>query len=288
MKFGSNLFESRSTANPQMAHIVMRTLAVCGPMEESRLRNLIRPDAVVAGTEDQWHSTLAVLQDLGILQNAPELDLMISFEVQADRRIDLPQFQMAFRRVLIQHSHMSIEEGQKPSDLAIGLLWLSMVDDEAVFKSFSGGSTSPELSLRDLVLTDAFGNNEQWNSFRRWANALGILRLLPREQVCPDFTRAMAELLARHPGEYSASAFVELLNAEFLTLQDPVLLGWYRSRNPQFEPTMLSSQVSRSLLNLEARGLLTLKNENDAGDHLTISGAERPFNYVMTGATSNV
>lgn len=271
MNLDLNLFTSNLTANPHLAHVILRTLAVFGPMPLLNLERMVRPAEVVTGGNDAWTATLDVLTGLDLIRFDSDVTLNVAFTVGEDRSVDVPRFQGTVRRQLVNHSLVAIQSGREPSDLAQGLIWTSLLSGSEIFdSSYGSGDESPEKLLQRYGLVGAIPNQDRWRAFLRWASALGFLRSVSPSEYTVDYTDVVRDVLLGQTGRCSVSDFRTVLNEQVITMQNPGVAQWFRSGGQVVSTEELPRPVSWALARLRSGGLIDWKLLDDAGDAVVI------------------
>lgn len=275
MNLDLNFFTSNLTSHPHLAHIILRTLAVFGPMPVTNVVRMVRPTEVVRGGIDAWTATLDVLVELDAIRIDGDVTLEVEFIVGDDRSVDVPRFQGTLRRQLVKHSIAAIESGRTPSDLGQGLFWLSLLAGTERFdSSYSNGDESPEKLLQRFGLVGAILNQERWRAFLRWASALGFLRTVSSSDYTVDYTDVVKGLLPEHTNRLPLIDFRTALNEQVLTSQNPVVAQWFRLGGRDAPTGELPKPVSWALARLRSGGLLSWTLLDDARGAVVIAYSE--------------
>lgn len=237
----------------------MRALAAYGPMPETDLSLLLRPIGLTE-KKDEWADSLQVLQELALIDRGDN-SIGVAEGVMANTAGDGPrEFRLVVRTALLLHARSSIVAGDQPNDLAQGLFWLSLVPHEALW--VNGDDPHMVSSLTTRGFRDAIKNKEQWNSFARWARALGLISSGGRNS--PDFSVALRDALPASKQSVSISELLQQVTISVPGSHDPVLQEWYRTLQPKYETTDVGPVLSWAFYRLQHEGRVELLYRDDA------------------------
>ena len=162
--------------------VVARLLAATGPTSRSALVETLRPPAVVAdGDKNAFTASLAVAERLGLLKEDGNEEKIWSLGPQLEgkggetgpRFSDADQFRNLCRAAIFARELKDLEGEDGPSDVAVGLAWLTSRNPrEPLAKSWDHGPN--EELQRFNLLEHSVLNGTQWGHFRRWAIDLGF------------------------------------------------------------------------------------------------------------------
>jgi hypothetical protein len=235
------------------------------------------------------HRTLTVMENLGMIGDRDVVSLTDDFAAHIDRPVTRPRFDRALRRMLVDPrrdgenpwDEMSNSTGGR--DIARALTWFLAQPALGSVLIF-GGPDEHDADARQLhdlqelgPNTRAVPNQEQWNSFRRWAPALGLAtpcRVLiggrSTDALEPVPAPAIAaELADMKPGRRSLPEVLRELRTSMPYLPGGATAAQLRDRigasiDPDERDGFLASSLAESLLLLEARGTITLSALADA------------------------
>ena len=162
--------------------VVARLLAATGSTSRSALVETLRPPAVVKESErNAFTASLAVAERLGLLKEDDDEEKVWSLGPQLEGKgggtapqfSDADQFRDLCRAAFFARELKDLESETGPSDVAVGLAWLTSRDPrEPLAKSWDNG---PNEELQGLnLLEHSVLNRDQWVAFRRWAVDLGF------------------------------------------------------------------------------------------------------------------
>lgn len=299
-----NYLAVATLANLPAIWVVARFLGVVGPTPLSELEGALRPPAVVPpSTSDQnaFTASLRVAKHLQLLQAAGEdadeetwsLGPRLEGEVGGEGLgfSDADRFGELCRKAFFKSEIEAIDAGEKPSDVAVGLAWLTSRDPrEPLAKVFENG---PNEELRNSNLLEHTANNpEQWRAFRRWAIDLGFAtelgdRLHP--DVVPAATWAVREMAG---GRLPANEFVRRIVAAVPVLDGGLIATYVEERLEA--PRGLGDAVAGPLLyhiilRLEAGKMVELHRGDDADGTVAfaVHGTRVPIDGVTVLESSN-
>jgi hypothetical protein len=276
-----NFFSGNAAGNPQLAHILMRCLAIKGPMSVEDLRRHVQPEGIINVGSAAWDATLNVLQGIGVVAEDDQVELLIDFDVPADGSIRPQDFRVAFSRQLVTHSHHAIDDDGEPSDLAQSLLWLSMLSGREVFGRHRDAQDDfvAKGFARNMIM-----NNDQWRPFIRWASALGVLRDF-EYGYSVDLSWIIRVALMTGPTETSIQGLLTSLTSLIPLREDVTVGAWFDDRVGPTEQTGLTGAISMALVRLEYAGEIEMPPHDDAGGARALFGMNRTVNKIMKVVT---
>ena len=281
------------------------------PVDAQSLATVLSPmRAPEAGNRSgNVHRTLTVMESLGLIDAADEVRLSEEFSTQLDDPLTRPRFDRIMRRVLVDPQRDGKDPWEDPSDSTGGrdvtraLTWFlaqPAVGSPLIF----GGPPSHDADARQLDDLRALGpntravpNQEQWNSFRRWAPALGLAtpcRVLVGNRLtdalepvpAPAINAELAEL---EPGQHPLQEVLQGLRSAMPYLPGGSSAEQLRNRtgtaiDPDERDGFLASSLAESLLLLEARGSISLTSLADAqGVQVRDGTSVRRLTHITTG-----
>jgi hypothetical protein len=252
------------------------------------------------------HRTLSVMENLGMIGDRDVVGLTDDFAARIDEPVTRPRFDSALRRLIVDPRR----NGDDPwddfnssaggRDIARALTWFlaqPAVGSPLIF----GGPGEHDADARQLNDLQALGpntravpNQEQWNSFRRWAPALGLAtpcrvliggRLTDALEPVPAPAIA-AELADVKPGQRPLPEVLRELRTVMPYLPGGATAAQLEARigtpiDPDERDGFLASSLAESLLLLEARGTISLRALADAeGVQVRDGETTRPLTHI--------
>ena len=284
--------------------VVARFLGVAGPTPFSELKGALRPPTVVppgASESNAFTASLGVAEHLQLLQVAGEdtdeatwsLGPRLEGEVGGEglEFSDADRFGELCRKAFFKSEIEAIGTEEKPSDVAVGLAWLTSRDPREPLATVFENGPNEELRNSNLLEHTA-ARREQWVAFRRWAIDHGFAtelgdRLHP--DVVPATTWAVREMAG---GRVPANEFVKRIVAAI-----PVLDGGLIARYVEEQlgaPRGLGDAVAgpllyHTILRLEAEKMVELHRGDDADGTVAfaVHGTRVPIDGVTVLESSN-
>jgi hypothetical protein len=180
---------------------------------------------------------------------------------------DSPSSSRAFYGLLLRNlgvqSLVAAEAGTELSDIALGFVWLAMQDPLTPLSI--NWNEGPEDAIVAADLRAAVHNQEQWRSFCRWAQVLGLTTESStgkKSQVMPDSTRALRNVLADLPRRSSADHWFRQLRLRLPVLGHPQLVE--RLPRQSRSRAEIGGSLALAVHKLERAGLLGLTLSPDA------------------------
>jgi hypothetical protein len=180
---------------------------------------------------------------------------------------DSPSSSRAFYGLLLRNlgiqSLAAVEVGAELSDIALGCVWLAMLDPLTPLSV--NWNEGPEDAIVAADLRAAIRNQEQWRSFYRWAQVLGLLTESStgkKSQVMPDSTRALRNVLPDLPRRSSADQWFRQLRLRLPVLGHPQLVE--RLPGQSSSRAEIGGSLALAVHKLERAGLLGLTLSPDA------------------------
>ncbi|TMQ95288.1 hypothetical protein ETD83_22640 [Actinomadura soli] len=177
-----------------------------GGIHEATLKELLHPLETPADSGSTFQACLAVGHDLGIIEDRERgwaLHAAAQESVQRDRSPGARLIGSLILRRIGERAVEAIEQGERPSDLAVALTWF--VSRDPLQPLPYGWSDGPEEAFEE-AWPDKQGPvkaREQWRPFRRWAQALGLGFQTPVKRrasvLTIDPTRAVDAVLGELP-----------------------------------------------------------------------------------------
>jgi hypothetical protein len=255
--------------------VVARLLATAGPTARSAVAETLRPPTVVEATDksDAFTASLDVAKHLSLLEeDGTGGDLSLGPTLGGRSRqaapwfSDADQFRELCRKAFFARDLEDMERDDGPSDVAVGLAWLTSRDpQEPLAKLWSEG---PNEELQQLKLLDHTANNDaQWIAFRRWTVDLGFATELG-SRLHVDIEPAVASLVGQmKPGRMTANAFVKKV-VKAVPVLDGGLIANYVEQTlgaPRgLGHATAGHLLHHTILRLEARKMVELHRGDDA------------------------
>jgi hypothetical protein len=281
--------------------VVARLLAATGPTSRSALVETLRPPAVVAdGDKNAFTASLAVAERLGLLKEDDDEEKIWSLGPQLEGKggetgpqfSDADQFRNLCRAAFFARELKDLAEGDRPSDVAVGLAWLTSRNPrEPLAKSWDDGPN--EELQRFNLLEHSVLNGTQWGHFRRWAIDLGFATE-SKDRLCVDVEPVMASSVREmNAGRVTAKTFVDRVVKATPVLDRGVIADYVET---QLEvPRGLGDAVAGHLLyhtirRLEARKMVELERGADARGTVAfaIQGGTVPIDAVTVMEATGV
>ncbi len=273
--------------------VVARLLATTGPTSRSVLVETLRPPALVAeGENNAFTASLAVAERLGLLKEDGDEERIWSLGPQlegkgertASQFSDADQFRDLCRAAFFARELKDLEGEAGPSDVAVGLAWLTSRNPrESLAKSWDDGPN--EELQRVNLLKHSVSNSTQWGHFRRWAIDLGFATE-SKDRLYVDVEPVMASSVREmKAGRVTAKTFVDRVVKATPVLDRGVIADYVET---QLEvPRGLGDAVAGHLLyhtirRLEARKMVELERGADARGTVAfaIQGGTVPIDAV--------
>ncbi len=256
--------------------VVARLLAATGPTSRSALVETLRPPAVVKseGERNAFTASLAVAERLGLLKEDDDEEKIWNLGPQLEGKgggttpqfSDADQFRDLCRAAFFARELKDLEGGDGPSDVAVGLAWLTSRNPrESLAKSWDDG---PNEELQRLNLLErSVLNQTQWGHFRRWAIDLGFATE-SKDRLHVDIEPVMASSVREmRATRVTAKTFVNKVVKAIPVLDRGVIADYVET---QLEvPRGLGDAVAGHVLyhtirRLEARKMVELERGADA------------------------
>ena len=255
--------------------VVARLLAATGPTSRSVLVETLRPPALVAeGENNAFTASLAVAERLGLLKEDDDEEKIWNLGPQLEGKgggttpqfSDADQFRDLCRAAFFARELKDLEGGDGPSDVAVGLAWLTSRNPrESLAKSWDDG---PNEELQRLNLLErSVLNQTQWGHFRRWAIDLGFATE-SKDRLHVDIEPVMASSVREmRATRVTAKTFVNKVVKAIPVLDRGVIADYVET---QLEvPRGLGDAVAGHVLyhtirRLEARKMVELERGADA------------------------
>lgn len=274
---------------------LQRTETAVAADELSALLSPLRPQE--PGTRlGNIHRTLTVMENLGMVGDRNVVSLADDFAARIDEPVTRPRFDSALRRLIVDPRRNGddpwddLSDSAGGRDIARALSWFlaqHAVGSALIF----GGPGEHDADARQLNDLQGLGPNaravpnpEQWNSFRRWAPALGLAtpcRVLAGAALEPVPAAAIAaELAERSPGQHPLPEVLRDLRTVMPYLPGGATAAQLEARiggpiDPDERDGFLASSLAESLLLLEARGTISLNALADA-EGVQVRDGEKP------------
>lgn len=280
---------------PKGMHLIAKYLAVHGkPVDRQRLKAALQPSTLPLRRDgtNTFDACLKALQDLTLITAD-------GAAISADPKLKVAADGRAFAEVLLFAVCSDAAARQHDAaipqrDLLVALTWWCAQDP---YGPPIGWQEVGRLLSHDLGTGFAsfpIGNSNPWQSFIRWATALGFAEhdgLTPRSTstLVPDITRAVKTILRTREsgGETTASRLIALLQTR-LPMIDGGLLAtalrseWNLPAGRRAAANALDVALSHALLRCEEDGVLKLENRSDAEKALLSDGPEvRPVSHAV-------
>lgn len=256
--------------------VVARLLAATGPTSHSALVETLRPPAVVKSEAERnaFTASLAVAERLGLLKEDDDEETIWSLGPQLEGKgggtapqfSDADQFRDLCRAAFFARELKDLESETGPSDVAVGLAWLTSRDPREPLATSWDNGPNEELQGFNL-LKHSILNKDQWVAFRRWAVDLGFATE-SKDRLHVDVEPVVASSVREmKPGRVTARTFVDRV-----VKATPVLDGGPIAAHVEAQlevPRGLGEAVAGHLLyhticRLEARKMVELHQGADA------------------------
>jgi hypothetical protein len=253
---------------------------------EIELEKTISPTEVCPGGPPNFKGSLEAGIEVGLFERVKdEIRLKPVAEGEPVRRI-------LRLKILASELNENLMSDRGASDLTRALSWFLVQD---LFRGIEPWTSPGERGVQKLQAmqfseTRAFQNDTRWQSFVRWAPALGFCTFLPGKKgsiLVGDPTQAVIEEVDDVFGNDDRLPIDEFVTR--LSQLLPVLdRGSYRTQTEAMltsgrtDPHVISTSLSHCLRRLHARGVLTLQSMADAPKILFLGsdGQREPVSHV--------
>lgn len=265
-------------ANVAIMRIAMRWLDHAGPTPPAELAASIRPATLTPGKADALDATMKVAVHIGLVDAEPKDGALRNVERPelAPALVDHRRFRSLVRTQVLQRAVTDVEAGAVPDDVPLALTWLCSLDPARPVPWTFNRDSERELAAEGMF-REVIANSTQWNSFRRWAVALGlaasVTASVKRTVLVPDPTVAIEDVVGslegEHPGlnEISAKEFLEHVTRALPVLDSGALESSARAQGVRFlarGDAQVGPATGYALERLSRRGRITLKQRADA------------------------
>jgi hypothetical protein len=289
-------------ANVSIMHVAMRWLEHTGPVPSAELEAAIRPATVTPGKADALDATMKVAVHVGLVVAEPNgggfrnADRPELAEALADHR----SFRSLVRGAVLQRAVVDVDGGNPPDDVPLALTWLCSLDPARpapwTFSTAFEQELADDGMYRDVIL-----NPTQWNSFRRWAVALGlavsVTASTKRSVLVPDPTVAIEDVLrglqgeGAEPKEMSAREFLDQVTRALPVLDSGALESAARAQGVRYlarGDALVGPATGHALERLARRGHIELKHRADAEGRVSyqVGGRLRSVDSIVIGASN--
>ncbi|PRX98012.1 protein DpdG [Allonocardiopsis opalescens] len=256
-------------------------------VEESELHRALRPFVAARSAVPDGSvlaASLAVGRDLRLFDIDEGTRDRRRWTIQEKLRAEVvadatPEARTIRQRVLKNLGRRTVEEvesGKAPSDLGFALSWFTLQDPLRPFASRWG--EGPESAFRSAWRDNRppVDNPEQWRSFMRWAQALGLaarVEVKSRSALTIDPTQAVAGVLTDMPRRVPADEWFRRLYSALPVLGDPRL----RSVLPQsaVPDGEIPVAVACAMSKLERMGKVRLLASDDSSNTVALRLGQR-------------
>jgi hypothetical protein len=292
-------------ANPGVARVVFRYLALCGGRcERDMLLRTVAPYGA-GGYEpgekdgDARDETLTVCEGFGLVTVEDGVVALAVPETDWDAGTSVPAFRRVVRRALFAAAEGGDPFAPGPAEFAGAVAWLLTQDPLRPFhgwaKSAHGRAVEP--AQDECLPYDArlVTGDRQWTALVRWAGFLGFLTevALPTTAAAavPDPSVAVADEAGWIDAPTATGWLARL--AEVLPVVDggAIRVAVEARMRPETVPPFVSPALSLALERLRVGGRLTLENVPDARADarvvLHVGDEDRLASAVTTGAAND-
>ncbi|MDC1390755.1 hypothetical protein N8373_00315 [Gammaproteobacteria bacterium] len=287
-----NYLSGVAASNPAILWLACRWLERGGSCTLTEINQALRPSAIVEGQGDQLRDSLDVGKDIGIIEFKEETKQYTLVPGYPDCSFaSYKGFKAYLRSSLLDKAVNEIATDVRPSDVALGLAWLSTLDP-LVPLGWTWNDGVEELVNNTGKMRSVISNQTQWTSFKRWAIALGMgyeIKIAKNVKFQADPTEAILEVIGQHGRlKISAAEFIKLLSTKIPCLFPGPIMAYLKNLDVELSSRGDSSiglQMGYVLEKLNKRGFITLKAADDSRDRVSYTWAnrEKTFDFVEFG-----